>query len=308
MFLFVDRILELEPGRRAVGLSHMSACRAFLSRGDPSSPDSNVVSVPPCILGEAAGQLAAWTVMAANDFTRRPVGALIERVDILGQVHGGDPVLLDIRVEEVDDKSLIYHGVARVLGADVVRFENAFSPLLPVEDFDDPSDLGRHFHDIHQPGEASDLSLVASLDPAKVPTSSPLAAYDDARPIDYGCSLILDHDPGREIVAEKRFDGTEPFFADHFPRKPVVPLTVLMECLLRMARQLLDEGSDGHDPMSRITVRNAKINRFIHPNDSIRTTVRMLERGDEGARFRLRCDRDGRRVCQARVEFSTPSR
>ena len=297
MFLFVDRILELEPGERAVGLSLMSASQTFLSLGDPSSPDSDSLSVPPCLLGEAAGQLAAWTTMAANDFTLRPVGALIEKVEILGQAHRGDPVLLDIPIDDIDGESLVYHGVASVLDSEIFRFENAFSPLLPVEQFDDPTNLRKQFGRISQPGDGRDRSPDSP--------NLPRVIYQQAQSIDYRCDRVVHHHPGREMVAEKQSDGSESFFDDHFPRKPVVPLTVLMECLLRMARELFDEGTDAGDPPSRITVRNAKINRFVQPNDSITTTVQLLERGEEGAHFRLRCDLDGRRVCQAKVEFST---
>ncbi len=297
MFLFVDRILELVPGERAVGLTRLSTCEAFLGTGHPGFRDTDELSVPPCILGEAVGQLAAWTVMAANDFTLRPVGALIERVDILGQVRANDPVRLEVNIANHDDEAVVYGGAARIEGVDVFTFEKAYSPLLPVEEFDASGDLSQHFRLIHQPGD---------------PPPSPLTSYDAARPIDYGCDRILAHTPGEHIVAEKRFDTGESFFADHFPWKPVVPMTVLMECLLRLARRLLDEGSgdgsDDADTLSHITVRNAKINRFIEPADSITVTVRLLERGDHTARFRVRCDLDGRRICQAKVEFSTPQR
>lgn len=289
MFLFVDRILELEPGRRAVGLSHMSSSDAFLGAGQ-----SDPLVVRPCLLGEAVGQLASWTVMASNDFTLRPMGGLVRTVNILGEARRGDPVLLDIAIDDVGDDSIVYHGVARVRSEDVFSFESAYCPLMPVADFDDPEGLRRHLQDLLEPEPASDPAVVAS-------------PYAGARPIDFDFDRVLSREPGREIVAIKSFDGTEPFFADHFPRKPVVPLTVVMECLLRLSRQLFAEGSgDGvSEPVERIQLRNAKITRFIRIGDSIVATVRLEERSEKGALFRLRCDLDGRRVCQARVEFFT---
>jgi len=304
VFLFVDRIVDLVPGKRAVGLSHVSQSEAFLAPGDPWSPDPDVLSVPPCILGEAAGQLAAWAVMAGNDFTRRPLGALIGRVEIVGQARRNDPVVLEVRLDDGDGESVVYHGVARVGASDVFRFENAFSPLLPVEDFDEPDALEQRFRRLHQPADVNDPSFVpAAGSPISSSERDSLESYRSAKPIHYGFDRVLDHDPGRRIVAERRFERVEPFFADHFTRRPVVPMTVLMECLLRLARRLLDEGSDGRVQGHRITVRHAKINRFILPDDSVIATVRLLEHDDRGARFHLRCEVDGRRVCQARVEL-----
>ena len=289
MFLFVDQILELVPGERAVGFCHLSSGRAFLAPGNPCSRDPAELSVPPSLLGEAVGQLAAWTVLVANDFRLRPVGALIERVDIIGRACADDPLLLAVRIDSRNDESVVYSGTASVDGVDVLKFENAYSPLLPVQDFDDPGDLSRRFHLIPKGGDA------AAIPPA----------YDAARSTDYECDRVLGHDPGQGIVAERRFDESEPFFSDHFPRKPVVPMTVLMECLLRLARRLFDESGDEDAPLTRVSVRNAKISRFIRPGDSVTASVRLLERGGHGARFRARCDLDGHRVCQAKVEFST---
>ena len=296
MFLFVDRILEMEPGLRATGISNISAIDALLSGGDPASGNSGVPTVPPCLLGEAVGQLAAWTVMDANGFERRPVGALIEKVEILGPVPAGDPVRLDIQIDELDDESVVYHGSATTSGREVLKLEKAFSPLLPTETFDDPESLRERFGQIKR-------GLASSV-------------FTGARPIDYGCD-ILKHDPGQEIIGEKRFSGSEPLFSDHFPRKPVVPLTMLMECLLRLARRLFEEGTydaegvgelggtHGGQLPTLITVRNAKINRFILPLDMITARVWFVERRDGLVRILARCDVDGRRACQAKIDFST---
>ena len=70
MFHFVDQILELEPGRHALGAKYVTSGDTFVR-----ATAAGVPALLSGIIGEALGQLGAWSVMAANDFTVRPVAA-----------------------------------------------------------------------------------------------------------------------------------------------------------------------------------------------------------------------------------------
>ena len=45
--------------------------------------------------------------------------------------------------------------------------------------------------------------------------------------------------PGISLIAEKRVTRAAPYFPDHFPNKPVLPMTVLLECKLNLAREFI---------------------------------------------------------------------
>lgn len=77
-------------------------------------------------------------------------------------------------------------------------------------------------------------------------------------------------------VAQRRFDETEPFFAGHFPTRPVVPGVILIEALAqtlgywalreRPDRWVLLTGVDG-----------AKFSQVVEPGDLVTFTVEVLK-------------------------------
>ncbi len=248
--------------------------------------------VPAGIVGEALGQLGAWVVMAANDFTLRPVAGLVGDVSILDQARRGDMLLLDTTIDSVNREAVVYHAVATVGGVRVLTLENALGPLLPMEQFSDPDEVRAQFRAIDRPGRAAELAE-APPDPAiDAAAGSP----------DYSFDRVLSRERGKQVVAVKRIPDAAPFFNDHFPRKPVFPLSLLLECLLQLGAELLDEETPG--PPRPVRICNVKMSQFVPPGKSLVAKVRVRDRSDQRARLRFRCEVDGRRVCIAEAEFS----
>jgi 3-hydroxymyristoyl/3-hydroxydecanoyl-(acyl carrier protein) dehydratase len=291
LFLFVDRILEFEPGKRALGVSHVTSNAAFL-RGEGSGGGS----VPSCLIGEALGQLGAWVVMEANGFTLRPVAGLVGAVEIFGQARAGDPLLLHTTIDSLNEDSVVYHAVATVRGAKILTLENSLGPLLPMEQFSDAAQVREQFLAIRP--DASGPSL-----PVEAP---PVTNRDGAESPDYSFDRIVSRQSGKEVVALKNIDGSARYFIDHFPRKPVFPLSLLLQCLLELGQELLTEDSGAHAPrqLRPVALRNVKMSQFVHPGESLLATVRVKERSDARARLGFRCELDGRRVCIAEAEFA----
>jgi 3-hydroxymyristoyl/3-hydroxydecanoyl-(acyl carrier protein) dehydratase len=200
-FSFVDRISSLEAG-----------CRIHGSYAIPSG----IKAFPAALVAEAVGQLAAWAAMSVLDFKLRPVAGLAASIDLLSAVRPGQVLELAAELETVDAEAAAYHGTALVDGLPVIQLRHCVGPMVPVEQFDDPQALRERF------------ALLCGA--GAVP-----GAFGGVP------SLALDRaglQNGTSLRATLRVPGDEPFFADHFPRRPVLPGALLMNSNLELAAAL----------------------------------------------------------------------
>ena len=93
-FLLVDRIAELEPGKRVVGLKHVSMTDPYLQGHFPDYP-----VMPGVLIVEALAQTGAVLVMRdeANS-GKLPVFARIDNCRFRQQVRPGDTLRLEVEV------------------------------------------------------------------------------------------------------------------------------------------------------------------------------------------------------------------
>jgi len=281
VFHFVDQILELDPGRHALGVKHVTPGDTFVR--PTAGGETALLS---CIIGEALGQLGAWNVMAAKDFSVRPVAGVVGEVVITGEAAVGDSVLLDTTIDSVTDDAVFYHAIASIDGTEILRLENTLGPLLPMEQFNDPEELRERLARIHRPG---------------APTEAPQPDGVPAVPFDVSFDEILSLESGQDATATLQISGREAFFADHFPKKPVLPLSLLLESLLHLGQMLLDDGITRCVPTG---VRKVKMSRFVEPGSSLVAKIRVVERSAENALLKFRCEVDGGRVCVGEAEYS----
>lgn len=282
MFHFVDQILELDPGHHALGIKRVTPGDTFVRPN--AGGEATLLS---CIIGEALGQLGAWSVMVAKDFTIRPVAGVVGEVVITGEAAVGDSVLLDTTIDSVTEDAVVYHAAASVRGATVLRLENALGPLLPMEQFNDPNDVRERLAKIHHAGDSAE---------------EPQTGEGTAAPFDLSFDEILSFEGCKEATAVQTLSGSEAFLRDHFPRKPVLPLSLLLESLLQLGQKLLEDGGSRYVPTG---ARKVKMSRFVEPGSSLVAKVRVTERSVEKARLKFRCEVDGERVCVGQAEYST---
>jgi 3-hydroxymyristoyl/3-hydroxydecanoyl-(acyl carrier protein) dehydratase len=231
VFSFVDRITETEPGKRARGVFTVPA-----GGGE----------FPPSLAAEAVGQLAAWVAMAQTGFARRPVAGLAREVRAGSPVQAGTELDLEARIDTFHEDMISYDGWARAGQRVVLTLRDCVCPLLPLADFDDPESVRSRF-----------ATLVASgrLSPG------------------VGCGLDggdleevkREGTPG-VYTAELAVPSSAPFFADHFPRKPVFPGSLLLEAMTRIAVHTA-RGTLGRDaaPVTEVAARGVKIRAFTPP-------------------------------------------
>lgn len=203
-FSFVDRITLLEPGRRARGIFPIP---------------SDIAEFPRSLVAEAVGQLAAWVAMSAIDFRGRPVAALADRTTFHSLAQPGDVLELTVDLDDCDDDAVAYGGSASVGGQPVAELEHCLGPMLPCADFDSPEALRERFALLcaegDVPGRFHGVAIAAPI---------PLA-----------------HEPGRSLSARLDVPASAPFFADHFPRRPVFPATLMLDAQMRLALRLARE-------------------------------------------------------------------
>ena len=265
-FSFVDRITALEAGRRARG-------RFAIPTGLPAFST--------CLAAEAVGQLAAWVAMAQSEFRGRPVAALSSEMRILGEAAPGDILDLGVEIERCDPEAVAFDGWARLGDTPVVELCRCLGPMLPLEAFDAPEAVRRDFETLCESGaRPGRFRGVEELDLA-----------------------LIDRVPGRRLRAAISVPQTAPFFADHFPRRPVFPATLLLDAQIRLALRLATETLPPDPRLGPARMVDVKMRSFILPGQAVEIEAAMRSTADETAELTLEAMVDGRRVATGRVEI-----
>jgi 3-hydroxyacyl-[acyl-carrier-protein] dehydratase len=123
-FRFVDRLLELDPGRRGVGEYTVRGDEAFLRGHFPGDP-----LMPGVLLVEAVAQLAG--VVAQSDPAIPPLADLkltaLRGVKILGSARPGEQLRLEAEITGRMGKLVQARATASVAGRTVLQAELTLS-------------------------------------------------------------------------------------------------------------------------------------------------------------------------------------
>jgi 3-hydroxyacyl-[acyl-carrier-protein] dehydratase len=121
-FLLVDRIIELETGKRAVGLKAVSMGEPFFSGHFPDYP-----VMPGVLIAEALAQVGAVAVMRTPGFEHRiPFLAGLDNFRFKRQVVPGDLLRLEVTLERLRPRAGRGHGSATVDGSLVAEGDITF--------------------------------------------------------------------------------------------------------------------------------------------------------------------------------------
>jgi 3-hydroxyacyl-[acyl-carrier-protein] dehydratase len=111
-FLLVDRVTELEPDRRILGIKNVSQNDRYLWHDDHGP-----AVLPPTILTEAIAQVGAILILAKPENREKlPLFMGIERVRYKRPIHPGDTVEIEAVVKRLRSRMGILSGAARVNG------------------------------------------------------------------------------------------------------------------------------------------------------------------------------------------------
>ena len=122
-FLLVDRILELEPDRRVLGVKNVASNERYFIAGPGGRP-----VLPASILTEAMAQAGAVLILSKPENRSRLVYFMgIDRVRYRRPVHAGDSVHLEGIVLRLRSKMGSLRGLARVDGKVVCEGRMTFA-------------------------------------------------------------------------------------------------------------------------------------------------------------------------------------
>jgi len=122
-FLLVDRILELEEGRRAVGIKNVTANEEFFNGHFPNYP-----VMPGVLIVEALAQVSA-VAMLTKEGNQGRLGLLagIDKCRFKRQVKPGDQLRLEVEITRVKGPIGKGKGIATVDGELVCETELIFA-------------------------------------------------------------------------------------------------------------------------------------------------------------------------------------
>jgi 3-hydroxymyristoyl/3-hydroxydecanoyl-(acyl carrier protein) dehydratase len=268
-FSFVDRITGYTPGVRARGLFAVpGALPAF----------------PSCLAAEALGQLAAWVAMAQSDFRSRPVAALANDTRFYGDVAPGAVLGLEVEIDSCDDEAVCYRGRATSADALALELLDCLGPMLPVADFDSPKALTARFELLRGPG--AEPGRFCGVPAPEIVRRTGV--------------------PGESLAAVLHVPAVASYFADHFPRCPVYPATLLLDAQIGLALQLAGEAPDlpaGTQP-APVRMTHVKMRRFIPPGEALSLDAQRAPTGGGTGRIMLRAHANGKTVSTARLEYA----
>lgn len=116
-FLLVDRILEIEPGKRGVGLKNVTMNEPFFQGHFPGRP-----IMPGVLIVEALAQVGAVVILSLDEF-RGKIGLFggIDACRFRRQVIPGDQLRLEVTIDRL--RGRVAKATARALVGDAPAAE-----------------------------------------------------------------------------------------------------------------------------------------------------------------------------------------
>jgi 3-hydroxymyristoyl/3-hydroxydecanoyl-(acyl carrier protein) dehydratase len=152
--------------------------------------------------------------------------------------------------------------------------------MLPLHEFDDADSMRAFFATLTTEGARPDRFRGVAREPL----------------------VAIEREAGRFARARLDVPREAPFFADHFPRRPVFPGTLLLDRMTTLAADLVHERFPAARPFARL-VTDVKLRAFTDPGSTLELAA-TLDDGDEPiAVVEARVPGQRRPVGGARVRF-----
>jgi 3-hydroxyacyl-[acyl-carrier-protein] dehydratase len=293
LFHYLDRVTYLDASK-AVGYKNVTRNEPFfywLPSGE------RVLS--PAVVFEALAQLGSFADIVHTDFKKRPVFLADELTEYHGFVGVGDQLRLEVELINRDGdisltKSRSYVGDRLITSTQCCR-----GYLLDLADFEDPADTQRRWKQLYRP-DFLEVPPVAFSNP--LPAIAGKQVWESLRYVD----AILEHTPYEKIVGLKNVSQSEPYFATHFPRKPVVPGVLLMSFVGELCQYLVKENINApirSKAVLPVYTKNMRFRKFVEPGDQV--VIELIKKSGDKNSFAVdvKMSVAGRRVMQAEMGF-----
>lgn len=117
---------------------------------------------------------------------------------------------------------------------------------------------------------------------------------------------VIELIPNESLVAIKNVTMNEPFFAGHFPARPVMPGVLILEALAQagglLASKSMQAENRGDDYIYFFAgVDNARFKRIVEPGDQLRLEVSVMKVRRDFWRIQGIAKVDGELACSAEL-------
>jgi 3-hydroxyacyl-[acyl-carrier-protein] dehydratase len=115
---------------------------------------------------------------------------------------------------------------------------------------------------------------------------------------------VLELELGKSLTAIKNVTINEPFFAGHFPIKPVMPGVLIIEALAQAAAILASRSTDWKQNESLFylgAIENARFKKVVVPGDQLTLKIQLLKRRAQIWKFTGTALVKGEIVCTAEM-------
>jgi 3-hydroxymyristoyl/3-hydroxydecanoyl-(acyl carrier protein) dehydratase len=282
-FLFVDAITSMTPSS-IEGVKCVSDNDFYLFH---THTDSYLFY--PALVGETLGQLAAWHAMKALDFQYRPVAGVVNEVLIHDYAYLGDTITLLSEIDDCDSTAIQYHSIAKVNDKPILTINGALGPMLPMADFIDDSVIRTQYTSL--------LKGSPCVDTLQHKIHTPLTCVAP-----FSFDTIVNFVAGISIEGTLTVKDNFPFLPDHFPKKPVLPMTVLLSAIESLATTFLTQSFLGVT-FRCVAFRRIKMNEFVLPNQMLDCTIQLKSIDNQIITLQSVSVVDGKRVCVASLLF-----
>lgn len=138
-FLLVDRITELDSGRRAAGVKNVTLSEDFFAHHFPFHP-----IMPGALITECLVQLADWMLRESEGFTSIGTPASFDSLKFYRLVRPGDQLRLEVELVSRENGHCVLRGQARCEDETVASGKFTMS-LRPAEEFQSADESRRLF-------------------------------------------------------------------------------------------------------------------------------------------------------------------
>lgn len=269
-FNFIDKITYFESGKKACGIKKITESqKTFLNQGE----------IYPMFLIEAIGQLNAWITMEINDFQVRPIAILYGEINLYSSAKIGDILEIETTLTRLDGNSSLFNGTVKLNNNLLVEVIDAAGSFLDIQDFAHKESYIDQFNALQKDG-LKDFNNPEAI--------SNLMEQD----------TILEKTETK-ITAKKAFNEKHLFFQEHFPKKPVLPISILLQNCIELAKVLVNRNNN----FKKIQLQRIKMREFVVPNLPVLTEVNIVEDNNSTITCRLDVKTEEKNICRGMVIF-----
>jgi 3-hydroxyacyl-[acyl-carrier-protein] dehydratase len=147
-FLLVDRITELDSGKRAAGVKNVTLSEDFFTHHFPFHP-----IMPGALITECLVQLADWMLRESTAFASVATPSTFDSLKFYKLVRPGDQLKLEVELVSQENGECVIRGRAKC-ETDTVAAGRFTMTLRPADEFQSAGEIRKLYRMIRFPEES----------------------------------------------------------------------------------------------------------------------------------------------------------